>query len=395
MLRHSSLAVLLGLLGAVGAARAADLIEFWDEPRHGANSFNATPPDAGYFEALRGHGATWVRLAFGKWPGTRRDFLAGSLDDYRKLDAADLATLRGALDRAHAAGLKIVVTPLSLPGARWKQQNDDRFDDRLWSEERYWQDAARYWRDLAEALADHPAVAAYNLVNEPAPERKGGLDDDASAAEAAAWYEKQRGTSRDLSRLYLMLIAAIREVDPLTPVMVDAGNYASAAAFTHWPAKLPDERVLYSFHMYEPWVATSGPNLKRAQPLGYPAAIPGDKGEVFWDAARVADWLAQPFAWAKSRGIPPSRLVAGEFGCMRRWKPCPRYLEDVLTVLDRERAHWAFYAFREDAWDGMDYELGDKPLPAAYWSAIERGDTPTLARGRSPVFEPIRKRLAR
>src|SRR5688572_22338810 len=196
MLRLRVLALLLGLLGTAFHARAADAIAFWDQPRHGANSFNAEPPDAEYFQALRGYGASWVRLAFGKWRGTARDFLAGDLDDYRKLDAADLAVLRGALDRAHAAGLKVVVTPLSLPGARWKQQNDDRFDDRLWSEERYWQDAARFWRDLAEALADHPAVAAYNLLNEPAPERKGGLDDHASDAEAAAWHAKQRGGTR-------------------------------------------------------------------------------------------------------------------------------------------------------------------------------------------------------
>uniref|UniRef100_A0A1I7ZIA3 MarR family transcriptional regulator n=1 Tax=Steinernema glaseri TaxID=37863 RepID=A0A1I7ZIA3_9BILA len=43
---------------------------------------------------------------------------------------------------------------------------------------------------------------------------------------------------------------------------------------------------------------------------------------------------------------------------MRRWAGCTAYLEDVLGTLDRQQVHWAFYSFREDSWDGMDYELG-------------------------------------
>ena len=46
----------------------------------------------------------------------------------------DLATLRRVLDDAHAAGLRVVLVPLELPGARWVQQNDGKFDDRLWSD---------------------------------------------------------------------------------------------------------------------------------------------------------------------------------------------------------------------------------------------------------------------
>ena len=146
---------------------AADAIAFWNSPQRGANCFNESPPDAGYFRALRGYGATWVRLAFSKWKAARgRDFLFGPLDDYQSqgLVPEDLATLRTVLDHAHAAGLKVVVTPLSLPGARWIQQNDNKFDDRLWSDRRYWVQSAAAWRDLAAALADHPAIAAYNLV---------------------------------------------------------------------------------------------------------------------------------------------------------------------------------------------------------------------------------------
>jgi hypothetical protein len=391
-MRRTSFATILFALLCVPAF-AADRMDFWDTPQRGANSFNEAPPDAEYFQALRGYGATWVRLAFSKWKSNERDFLFGSLDEYQGLVAEDLATLRATLDRAHSAGLKVVVTPLSLPGARWIQHNGNKFDDRLWSDKRYWQQSAAFWRDLAAALKDHPAIAAYNLVNEPVPERKGGLEEHSAPAVMQAWYAEARGGTRDLPALYEMLVAAVREADTKTPIMLDGGYYASADAYAYWPAPLKDERVLYAYHMYQPYEATSAANLKRAVPYRYPGIAPLGSGEVDWNASRVESYLEQPLDWAKKHGVPVKRLVAGEFGCVRTWVDCPRYLEDVLTALEADGVHWAFYAFREDVWDAMDYELGAGKLPWQYWEAQEKGKPFVLPRGPNKVFEPIMRRL--
>jgi hypothetical protein len=375
-------------------AGAADLISFWATPRHGANSFNRLPPDQAYFDALAGYGASWVRLSHDKWAPAQRDFLLGDADHYRGLVAQDLNTLRQALDRAHAAGLKVVITPLSLPGMRWAQNNDGQFDDRLWQDKAWWAQAEAYWRDLAHALKDHPAIAAYNLINEPAPEKLGSLDEHAPAHVARAWYGQHRGTSRDLPALYQRLIAAVRSVDASTPIMLDAGWYASADGFSYWPRPLPDQRLLYSVHMYEPFQATSAPNLQRANPFTYPGTVPFAGALQSWNAQRVASHLQQPLQWAKQHGIAPQRLVVGEFGCVRQLPGCKTYLKDVLQVLDRHQLHWAFYSFREDSWDGMDYELGTGKVPASYWQAIEQQRPDTLPRTPGALFEPIRKRLA-
>jgi hypothetical protein len=386
----------LCLSGLARTVAAADLIAFWGSPRHGANCFNEQPPDEAYFRALRGYGATWVRVAFSKWKSHtgNRDFLFGSLDDYRALVPEDLATLRRVLDHAHAAGLKVVLTPLELPGARWVQLNDGQFDDRLWSDARFAPQAAAFWRDLSAALRDHPAIAAYNLVNEPVPERKGGLAEHASSDVMKAWYAKARGTPRDLPALYENIIAAVRESDALTPIMLDAGFYGAADGFNYWQGPLKDARLLYAYHMYEPWAVTSAPNMKLEKPRRYPGMAPFGAGESAWDAARVASYLQQPVAWARAHGVPISRMVAAEFGCMRRWADCPRYLEDVLAALEEDGVHWAFYSFRE-SWDGMDYELGSKPVPWQYWQAKEQGKAFELERGPNPVFEPIHRRLVR
>jgi Cellulase (glycosyl hydrolase family 5) len=388
--------LLLALLLVTASApvTAADLIDFWNTPRHGGNSFNRLPPDQAYFDALSAYGASWVRLSYDKWKPAQRDFLLGNADRYERLPAADLKQLRDTLDRAHRAGLKVVIAPLSLPGMRWSQNNQGQFDDRLWQSHGFARQAGRFWQDLARELKDHPAIAAYNLINEPAPEKLGGLAEHASAERMQQWYAQARGGARDLPALYAQLVAAIREVDAKTPIMVDAGWYASADAFGYWQAPLQDDRVLYSVHMYEPYAATSAPNLLRKAPIDYPGPAPFAGENQQWDGERIRQYLELPLAWMERMGLPRSRLVVGEFGCMRRLPGCSEYLEDVLSAMDRHRLHWAFYSFREDSWDGMDYELGSAKVPWRYWQAIEQGTPDPLPRKATAEFEPIRRRLA-
>ena len=288
---------------SVAPAPAADLNSFWKAPQHGGNSFSEVPPDSVYFEALAGTGATWVRLTFSKWKGEGRDFLLGDADHYVGLKDKDLAVLRQVLDAAAAAGLKVVIVPLSLPGARWIQQNNGKFDDRLWSDPAFAKLAVAFWTDLARALKDHPAIAAYNIINEPAPERTTGVTENGRLTELSAWQEQYAGSPRDLHAFYKHTIAAIRAVDPVTPIMVDAGYYANPRSLAVWAAPLADERVLYAVHMYEPYQATSAPNMKRSVPLRYPGTTTDyDGGTVTWDAHAVAAHLGAAFDWAATQG---------------------------------------------------------------------------------------------
>jgi len=376
------------------ASSAADLMHYWDEPRKGGNSFNATPPDEAYFRALAATGATWVRLTFSKWKGEDRDFLIGDADHYTSLPHSDLTRLRQVLDAAHAAGLKVVVTPLSLPGARWAQQNGERFDDRLWSDPAFADQALHFWSDLAAALKDHPAIAAYNLLNEPAPERKTDLPENGTTADLLAWQEKNAGGTRDLSKLYNRIIDSIRASDPVTPIMVDSGYYANPRSLATWSGPLEDDRVLYSFHMYEPYAATSSPNMKRQSPLRYPGVATKYNGDPMrWDRLAVARHINTAFDWAKAHGLPPTRIVAGEFGCMRLWADCETYITDVMDAIDARGGHWAFYSFREDEWEGMDYELPTDVQPGQFYWLRERGEAYKLKRnGR--LMNLLRTRMA-
>jgi len=386
----SLLAATALVLCIVAPAQAADLIHFWDTPQYGGNSFNEDLPDAAYFRALKATGATWTRLTFSKWKGEDRDFLIGNADAYTGIPAGDLAKLIKCLDAAQAAGIKVVIVPLSLPGDRWSQQNGGKMDDRLWNDRKYWDQSAAFWRDLATALRDHPAVAGYNLLNEPTPEKGLDLDEHANPDARQAWYARYKGTTHDLPGFYETLIKTVRTVDPATPIMVDGGWYANAWSFSYWPTKLSDDKVLYSFHMYEPYEATSAPNIKRQPQLRYPGAETWLGGEkVTWNKTVMARYLAGPFDWAQAHDVPGNRMVAGEFGCVRQWADCGPYLNDVLDTLNSHQAHWAFYSFREDAWDEMDYELAPSVKSGQFYYLHEQGKADQLKRTPHPLLDVI------
>lgn len=61
---HNSLLCLAMATLITGPAAAADLINFWNNPQKGGNSFNGAPPDQAYFKALAETGATWASFRF-------------------------------------------------------------------------------------------------------------------------------------------------------------------------------------------------------------------------------------------------------------------------------------------------------------------------------------------
>lgn len=392
-MRRALLAALALVLTAVAPARAQEVApaatDFWSVPRHGANSFNKVETPA-HIRAAGDFGVGFLRMTFGKWQGTGRDFLAGDLDDYRGLQPADVAHLRGLLDAAAEAGVPIMLAPLELPGARWSQNNDGRIDDRLWNDKAWWDASTRYWTDIAREFRGHPGLVGYNILNEPTPERGQGLDETgATDAERDAFCDRVRGTARDLNGFYHQVVAAIRAVDPDTPIILDGGWYGQPNG-VHCLTAIDDPHVLYAMHMYEPYGYTTWRHNEGR--LTYPGMLNyADRSEM-WDAARVARHQQPIYDWADRQGVPRNRIILGEFGCDRRVPGCAAYLTDVMAAAEAGGAHWAFYSFREDVWDSMDYELGDGPTPAGfYWE----GRTRDVPRPVNPMSDALKAGLAR
>ena len=63
----------------------------------------------------------------------------------------------------------------------------------------------------------------------------------------------------------------------------------------------------------------------------------------------------------------------------------------MLFIFNEQKWRFAVYAFREDMWGGMDYELGTKKLSWNYWKAIEEGKEPILHRSsENPIFSILK-----
>jgi hypothetical protein len=338
----------------------------------------------------------WIRLAYDKWNTNERDFLLGDASNYHGLVKEDLNKLKAVISWAEKNNLKIVIAPLSLPGCRWSQNNNDKPDMCLWENYAYQQKAIQFWIDLASELKYFSCIVAYDILNEPCPELFTNIEEQTVPGEAERflnWYSRFKNTPHDLFSFYQRIIKAIRTVDTVTPVMVEAGFYAQPSAYLEWPEKLEDIKVLYSFHMYEPYSFTSVNNFRNGNKYTYPGKIQFGSDEIWWDRS-VMELYLKPFTdWLKKHTIPVNRVVASEFGCVRRNKGVDLYLDDIITVLENRGYHWAFYSYREDGWDGYDYELGTQDLGWEYWKAVENGEKPPLPRKNNTLFDIILNRL--
>ena len=395
MRRPSLAALLLGVCAATCPAWGAnEKLAFWSRQRKGANGGGGADQEA-WFRAAGGFGIEFVRLTPVTWKGVGRDFLLGDADDFKGIPAGDLAKLRTALDIAHRNKVRIVLTMFSLPGARNRQDNDHEFDYRLWTDERYQTQALAFWAELVRQLKGHPAIVAYNPLNEPHPARKDGFM-TGSLEGFGEWLGKHRGTTADLNRFNRRVVAAIREVDPHVPILLDCWFHAAPQGFAHLEP-VADQAVLYSFHAYNSWAyVTYRVNEGR---FAYPDRMPTDRPRRTrrWTPSTLRSGYRPVVAWMKQHKIGPERIVAGELGCDRRVEGARAFLADTIAVLNEHRWHWAFYAFRSPDWGGLDYELGTEKPDGKYWQGREQGKSheELIHRHDNPLWRVITRELGK
>ncbi|MBI3211951.1 MAG: cellulase family glycosylhydrolase, partial [Simkania negevensis] len=191
------------------------------------------------------------------------------------------------------------------------------------------------------------------------------------------------------------------EVDPITPVILDTGLYATPWAIDYLSPS-PFTNIIYSFHMYEPYAYTTRKiNNGRFSYPGYLPLLIDDAQEenkspvtlIRWDKKALGQFLNPISSWQEKYHIPSSQILVGEFGCDRLSLGTSHYLQDLIQIFDSKNWHWAFYSFREDCWDSMDYELGDSKLSWKYWETAREGQTLDSFRKSNPLFEVLKGAL--
>jgi hypothetical protein len=369
-------------------------MSFWDVQRKGANWFNHVPTKEWMMAAKRA-GIQVVRLAPNKWKSAERDFLLGNADHFTGLVEKDFNVLKTVLDQADSIGLRIVLTTLSLPGSRWRQQNGNQFDFRIWRDSKYVAQSALFWKELASRLKRHPAVVGYNILNEPIPERASGIT-DARNTDFVKWYETVKNTPADLNLFNDSIVHAIREIDTETPIVLDCGWWSISYAISY-QIPMPYDNIVYAIHMYEPYEYTNfkSNNGQYRYPADTIRTDEDSRNNVLLNYVTLKQILDPVAQWQKKFNIPANKIFVSEFGCNRRVKGAAAYLGDLIKIFNEHGWHWAFYSFREDEWDGMDYEMGTRPAGEAYWNAIEQEKIPTPKRGNNEIWDVFERELVK
>jgi endoglucanase len=119
-------------------------------------------------------------------------------------------------------------------GGFWLDPTSDAVSFDIWSDPRLQQQNADLWRDIAARYKDEPAIAAYDLLNEP-------VTTDA--------------TGEQWKVLAGQLVAAVRSEDPNHLLVVGGiygvnGRYGTSGVDQHF--LVDDDNVVYDFHFYEP-----------------------------------------------------------------------------------------------------------------------------------------------
>lgn len=368
-------------------------MEFWQTQRKGANG-NLTNAKPELFSAADSAGIQFIRFQADRLEAEDKDFLIGDADNFTNINQTDLTLLVEVLDDAYANNQRIILAMFELPGCRSGNESGEK-DYRLWHEESFQLQSFEFWRQLSAAVKDHPAIVAYNILNEPHPELEYGHEEPND--DFINWLDEIKGTPADLNSFNRKMVEAIREVDPDMPIMIEGYFYSDPIGMPFMEV-IDDANILYSFHNPAPWQFTSyRANKKR---YSYPDSIPEywNVPGAKWTIDNLREKLEPVHQFIKKNNIPVYKIVASEFWCDRRVGGCAEYFSDLISLYNEQNWHWAFYAFREDMdWTGLDYEMGDKELGAAYWDALENGSDKNSVkdnlRQNNPIWEVLQNGL--
>jgi len=297
----------------------------------------------GDLEVLSSWGANVIRWQFVRgWglQGTDRN-----VAEYDKWINAKLDELDKVLQSAQKNNLKVVVDLHSPPGGRRSRaENSDMemFYNRVYADQ-----FVDIWKRIAARFKDHPAIWAYDLVNEPM---------QSYPSEFGYW------------ELQLEAAKAIRAIDPERPIIVEANNWANPDAFAYL-SPLPLTNIIYQVHVYNPGaytnqqVDTDWKKAKDIKLIAYPGMISGtmyDKETLRKILQPVRDFQLKYNA----------RIYVGEFSAVR-WAPgAEQYLADCIALFEEYGWDWTYHAFRE--WQGWSVELSDDPYVVTPVSGTKR-----------------------
>jgi hypothetical protein len=240
------------VIDLVGADRAA---EFW-------SSFRRRFINDADLVRIAAEGMNHVRL-----PINSRVLLA----DDGSFRPDGFATIDWLIERCRAHGLWVVLDLHGAPGGQTGTNIDDSPNGlpELFTSRTHQEKTIALWRELARRYRHEPAVAGYDLLNEPLPN------------------DYQHRYADDLVALYRELTSAVRAEDPDHLIIYEGTHWASNwGIFTSvW-----DPQSVLQFHRY--WSAPDRPGIQRYLDVRERLNLPIYMGE---GGENNLDWLQTAF----------------------------------------------------------------------------------------------------
>jgi len=267
-------------------------------------------------EFMAGLGATALRVPFNyrHFESDARPF------EYR---ADGLKRLDGIVDACGRRGIYVILDLHAAQG--W--QNPDWHSDNpgdtalLWTHSHFQERVAALWGFLASHYRDNPAIAGYNVLNEPVCPVRGALP-----------------------AVYRRIISAIRKVDRNHALFLE-GNWFSTD-FSELSPRL-DGNTVFSSHNYSPPGFADGP---------YPGVI----GGVRYDRVRLLKDDTARTSFMRRHKVP---AWVGEFGAVYRGtardESRTRLVDDSISVYEELMAHWTIWTYKDIGMMGTAYVRPD------------------------------------
>ena len=266
------------------------------------------------------------------------------------LDEEVQANLGSLLYMIAQADMFAVITFRTGPGRSdftfYRDGAGDWFDEELLIES-VWEDQGaqhawvEMWRYTAERYRNYPIVVGYDLMCEP--NAAGALLD---IWEPEEFYAEHAGTTYDWNQLYPRITAAIRQVDPDTPILVGGMGW-SAVRWLPFLEPTGDERTLYVVHQYEPQ-----DDYTHQEPRGdntYPGSVDLDwDGEPDpFDRQWLDEFLTIVDDYQNEHDV---RTAVNEFG-VQRWVPGgAAFMADQMDLFEQRGMNHALWLW-DPSWE--------------------------------------------
>ncbi len=239
------------------------------------------------------------------------------------------------------------------------------YNNRIWGDPEAQDAWVDMWKYAAQRYRDNPVVVGYDLMCEPNANEVGNYPDGPPLDiwDPEEFYARYGGTLYDWNGLYPRIVAAIREVDPNTPILIGGMGY-SAVEWLPYMKLVPDEHVVYTVHQYAPYIYTHQlpPVLTNTYPGHFDTDYDGEPEQV--NRAWLDALLLPIDEFADEHQVP---VAVNEYGLMR-WEPgAAQFMSDEMSLFEARGINYALWLW-ETSWppyaaavDAFNFRHGPNP----------------------------------